>query len=138
MLGDRAIMKFIRRFEEGINPGVEVGRFLSERARFRYAPLSGGSVEYRPDAAGSVPTTVAVLEEFISNEDDGWNYVVDALTHSLEEALAHRQDAELRLAPPATSSRYTGASSNRATFSSGRIWSGPPFSVVAPPISTRP
>ena len=99
MLGDRAIMKFIRRFEEGINPGVEVGRFLSERARFRYAPLSGGSVEYRPDAAGSVPTTVAVLEEFISNEDDGWNYVVDALTHSLEEALAHRQDAELRLAP---------------------------------------
>ena len=48
----------------------------------------------------SAPTTVAVLEEFISNEDDGWNYVVDALTHSLEEALAHRQDAELRLAPP--------------------------------------
>ena len=93
-------MKFIRRFEEGINPGVEVGRFLSERARFADAPLSGGSIEYRPDAPGSVPTTVAVLEEFISNEDDGWNYVVDALTHSLEEALAHRQDAELRLAPP--------------------------------------
>jgi maltose alpha-D-glucosyltransferase/alpha-amylase len=100
MLGDRAIVKFIRRFEEGINPGVEVGRFLSERARFPYAPRSGGSVEYRPDTPGSVPTTVAVLEEFISNEDDGWSYVVDALTHSLEEALAHRQDAELRLAPP--------------------------------------
>jgi maltose alpha-D-glucosyltransferase/alpha-amylase len=57
-------------------------------------------VEYRPDAPGSVPTTVAVLEEFISNEDDGWNYVVDALTHSLEEALAHRQEVELHLAPP--------------------------------------
>jgi maltose alpha-D-glucosyltransferase/alpha-amylase len=100
MLGDRAIMKFIRRFEEGINPGVEVGRFLSERARFPYAPLTGGSIEYRADAAGAGSTTVAVLEEFISNEDDGWSYVVDALTHSLEEALAHRQDAELRLAPP--------------------------------------
>jgi maltose alpha-D-glucosyltransferase / alpha-amylase len=100
MLGDSAIVKFVRRFEEGINPGVEVGRFLSERARFPYAPRSGGSVEYRPDTPGAVPTTVAVLEEFISNEDDGWSYVVDALTHSLEEALAHRQDAELRLAPP--------------------------------------
>jgi maltose alpha-D-glucosyltransferase / alpha-amylase len=100
LLGNHAIMKFIRRFEEGINPGVEVGRFLSERARFPYAPLSGGSVEYRPDAPGSTPTTVAVLEEFISNEDDGWSYVVDALTHSLEEALAHRQDVDLRLAPP--------------------------------------
>jgi maltose alpha-D-glucosyltransferase / alpha-amylase len=100
LLGEHAIVKFIRRFEEGTNPGVEVGRFLSERARFPYAPLSGGSVEYRPDAPGSVPTTVAVLEEFISNEDDGWSYVVDALTHSLEEALAHRQDVDLRLAPP--------------------------------------
>jgi maltose alpha-D-glucosyltransferase/alpha-amylase len=100
LLGNRAIVKFIRRFEEGINPGVEVGRFLSERAGFAHAPRSGGSVEYRPDAPGSVPTTVAVLEEFISNEDDGWSYVVDALTHGLEEALAHRQDAELRLAPP--------------------------------------
>jgi maltose alpha-D-glucosyltransferase/alpha-amylase len=100
LLGNRAIMKFIRRFEEGINPGVEVGRFLSERARFPYAPRSGGSVEYRPDAPGAPPTTIAVLEEFISNEDDGFNYVVDALTHGLEEALAHRQEAELRLAPP--------------------------------------
>ena len=99
-LGDQAIMKFIRRFEEGINPGVEVGRFLSERARFPHAPRSGGSVEYRPDAPGAAPTTVAVLEEFISNEGDGWTYVVDALVHGLEEALAHRQDAELRLAPP--------------------------------------
>jgi maltose alpha-D-glucosyltransferase/alpha-amylase len=100
LLGNRAIVKFIRRFEEGINPGVEVGRFLSERASFPHAPRSGGSVEYRPDAPGAAPTTVAVLEEFISNEDNGWSYVVDALTHGLEEALAHRQEAELRLAPP--------------------------------------
>ena len=114
-----AIMKFIRRFEEGINPGVEVGRFLSERARFPYAPLSGGSVEYRPDAPGSVPTTVAVLEEFISNEDDGWNYVVDALIHSLEEALAHRQDAELRLAPPAQP-LLPGARASSSPVTSGR------------------
>ena len=38
LLGDQAIMKFIRRFEEGINPGVEISRFLSERARFCSRP----------------------------------------------------------------------------------------------------
>ena len=32
LLGNSAIMKFIRRFEEGVNPGVEVGT-LPERAR---------------------------------------------------------------------------------------------------------
>jgi maltose alpha-D-glucosyltransferase/alpha-amylase len=100
LLSDRAIVKFVRRFEEGVNPGVEIGRFLSERAHFAYAPRSGGSVEYRPDVPGSAPTTVAVLEQFVPNEGDGWAYVVDALTHGLEEALAHRQEAELRQAPP--------------------------------------
>jgi maltose alpha-D-glucosyltransferase/alpha-amylase len=100
MLGDRAIMKFIRRFEEGHKSrrSRSEGSSASEPA-FPMRRSAGGSIEYRPDAPGAASTTVAVLEEFISNEDDGWNYVVDALTHSLEEALAHRQDAELRLAP---------------------------------------
>jgi maltose alpha-D-glucosyltransferase/alpha-amylase len=100
LLGDQAMMKFIRRFEEGINPGVEIGRFLSEGNRYRNAPRSGGSIEYHASATGSVPATVAVIEEFIPHEDDGWNYVVDALTHGLEEALAHRTDTELNVVPP--------------------------------------
>jgi maltose alpha-D-glucosyltransferase/alpha-amylase len=99
-IGNQAMMKFIRRFEEGINPGVEVGRFLSERARFPYAPRSGGSIEYRADTTASTPATIAILEELIEHEDVGWDYVVDALTHGLEEALAHSGDSELNLNPP--------------------------------------
>ncbi|MGA3216455.1 MAG: maltose alpha-D-glucosyltransferase [Acidimicrobiales bacterium] len=99
-LGDQAIVKFIRRFEEGVNPGVEVGRFLSERARFPFAPRSGGSIEYRADSPGAAPATVAILEELIENEDTGWDYVLDALTYGLEEALAHSGDSELNLNPP--------------------------------------
>ncbi len=100
MLGNQAIVKFIRRFEEGVNPGVELGRFLSERARFPFAPRNGGSIEYRADTPGAAPATVAILEELIENEDTGWDYVLDALTHGLEEALAHRADAELSSSPP--------------------------------------
>lgn len=88
LLGDQAIMKFIRRFEEGVNPGVEIGRFLSEQARFVHAPRAGGSIEYRSDSLGATPATVSVLEEYIPNEGDGWQYVVDALTRGLEDALA--------------------------------------------------
>jgi maltose alpha-D-glucosyltransferase/alpha-amylase len=99
-LGNQAIFKFIRRFEEGVNPAVELGRFLSERARFPYAPRSGGSIEYRADTPGAEPATVAVLEELIEHEDVGWDYVVDALTHGLEEALAHSGDAELNMVAP--------------------------------------
>ena len=96
LLGDQAIMKFIRRFEEGVNPGVEIGRFLSERARFAHAPRAGGSIEYRSDAPGRCRPPSAILEEFVPNEGDGWTYVVDALTHGLEEALAHRHGHRAR------------------------------------------
>ena len=74
--GDRAILKYIRRFEEGVNPGVEIGRLLGERLRFPHERANGGGLEYRA-ATGSVPATVVSLEEFVPNEGDGWNYVVD-------------------------------------------------------------
>jgi len=73
---DRAILKYIRRLEEGTNPGVELPRFLAERAHFGHAPRSGGS-----------------LEEMVPNEGDGWSYVVDALSRRLEEAIAHGAEA---------------------------------------------
>jgi maltose alpha-D-glucosyltransferase/alpha-amylase len=100
LLGDKAIVKIIRRFEEGINPAVELGRFLNERAHYVNAPRCGGSIEYVSDEPGSASATVTILEEFVPHEADGWKYVVDALTHGLEEALAHRQSAELNAAPP--------------------------------------
>ncbi|HUZ10296.1 MAG TPA: maltose alpha-D-glucosyltransferase [Acidimicrobiales bacterium] len=98
-LGDRAIVKFVRRFEEGTDPGVEIGRFLTAR-RFTHAPAIAGSVEYRSDTPGTEAATVVVAQEFVPNEGDGWNYVVDALTHGLEEVLAHPDAEELRVEPP--------------------------------------
>jgi maltose alpha-D-glucosyltransferase/alpha-amylase len=92
MLGDEAIMKFIRRVEDGVNPGVEIGRFLNERARLGQVPRLGGSIEYRTRGAGAQPATIAMLEEYVPNEDDGWDYVVDALAHGLEEALTNGTD----------------------------------------------
>lgn len=88
LLGDEAIMKVIRRFDEGVNPGVELGRFLGEVAHFPHAPRVAGSIEYRRRGDSVPAATLAVLEEFVPNEGDGWRYVVDALEHGLEEVLA--------------------------------------------------
>ena len=98
--GDGAILKFIRRFETGVNPGVEIGRFLGERAHFPYAPATGGSLEYRTNGPASQAATLASLEAYVPNEGDGWSYVVDALEHRLEEALAHTRAEELHMVPP--------------------------------------
>ena len=85
--GNAMIVKLVRRIEAGLNPGVEVGRFLGERARFAAAPLVGGALEYRPSGGGS-PFTVLAAEEFVANEGDGFSYVTDLLVHGLEELLA--------------------------------------------------
>ena len=99
-VGDRAILKLFRRIEPGINPGVEVGQFPTERAGFTKSPGVGGSLVYRTSAIGE-GTTLAELEEYVPNEGDGWSYVVDALDHTLEEALAHADELELQRIPPA-------------------------------------
>ncbi len=96
----QAILKVIRRFEEGVNPGVEIGRFLAERARFPHAPATAGSLEYHADGPASPGATLASFEEFVPNEGDGWSYVVDALEHHLEEVRAAPGVEDLRLDPP--------------------------------------
>jgi maltose alpha-D-glucosyltransferase/alpha-amylase len=100
LLGEESIFKFIRRFEEGVNPEVEVGRFLDEQARFPFSARVGGSIEYQSHSQLSRPATLAVLEEFVPHESDGWDYVVDALAHGLEEAMAHRNNPELHVTAP--------------------------------------
>ena len=41
--GDRLVLKLFRRLEEGVNPELEVGRFLTDRTVFRHsAPTAGG------------------------------------------------------------------------------------------------
>jgi maltose alpha-D-glucosyltransferase/alpha-amylase len=98
----QAILKIIRRFETGINPGVEIGRFLTERARFPYSPATAGSLEYRTNGPGSPLAVLASFEEFVPNEGDGWSYVVDALEHHLEEVLATPGVEDLRLHTPSS------------------------------------
>jgi len=101
VIGDRGIYKFIRRFEPGVNPGVELGRFLGERAHFERTPRVIGSVEYQRATPIAEPATVAILEEYVANEGDGWSYLVDALAHALEEFLAtsHTETSVAEAAP---------------------------------------
>jgi maltose alpha-D-glucosyltransferase/alpha-amylase len=102
VFGGRLIAKVLRRVEPGVNPAVEMGRFLGERARLRHTSLVGGSLEYRPEGLGREAVCLVTLEEFVVNEGDGWSQVVDGLAHSLEEVLAMASRTELRSLPPAS------------------------------------
>src|ERR1700681_377258 len=45
--GDRLFLKLYRRLQSGVNPEAEIGRFLTEVARFSHIAAVAGVVEYR-------------------------------------------------------------------------------------------
>src|SRR6202035_29624 len=55
IFGDRLFFKLFRRPEEGINPDLEIGRFLTERAGFPHVPQVAGALPATtPCARGAV------------------------------------------------------------------------------------
>jgi maltose alpha-D-glucosyltransferase/alpha-amylase len=90
VLGDRLILKLYRSLENGSNPDLEVGRFLTERG-FGRVPGVAGSLEYR-SADGAVGTA-AILQQFVPNEGDVFRYTLDTLATYFERSVA------VRLAP---------------------------------------
>jgi maltose alpha-D-glucosyltransferase / alpha-amylase len=88
LFGQSLILKLFRRIERGVNPDLELGRYLVERAAFPHTPRVAGALEYQPD--GGEPTTLAILHEFVPNEGDAWQYTLDALSRFYEEAVTER------------------------------------------------
>jgi maltose alpha-D-glucosyltransferase/alpha-amylase len=91
---DRAILKLYRRLREGINPDVELGRFLTERAAFEHTPPVAGHVSYADRRRE--PMDLAVVHGFVRNEGDAWKLAIDAVERFVEQRLS---DAEPRLPP---------------------------------------
>lgn len=84
--GDRLVLKLYRRLEQGVNPDLEIGRFLTDRAGFEHiAPVAGG-LEIRRGRAQ--PTTIGVLHGFVPNEGDAWSFTKDRARGYLESVLA--------------------------------------------------
>ncbi len=85
VFGDRYVMKVFRRVENGVNPDLEIGRFLSERQQFTHSPQTLGYIDYR--RRKGEPLTVALLQRFVPNQGTGWQYTLDALGQYLEQVL---------------------------------------------------
>ncbi len=81
--GGTLLLKFFRRLEEGVNPDLEVGRFLTEQAAFPHIPAAAGALEYVRGTAK--PMTVGILQAFVPNEGDAWKFTLDSLRTYLDE-----------------------------------------------------
>jgi maltose alpha-D-glucosyltransferase/alpha-amylase len=85
-LGQRLFLKGYRRVRRGVNPEVEIGRFLTDVAHFTNCVPLAGVVEH-VDREGAV-TTLAVLQAYVSNQGDAWSYTLEYLARFLDTQRA--------------------------------------------------
>jgi maltokinase len=85
VFGEALILKAFRRVEPGVNPELELLRFLSVRGFEHIAPLAGWyEVQGR-----RIDATLGVLQEYLAGARDGWELVLEGIA-SGPDALLER------------------------------------------------
>src|SRR5262249_20763613 len=83
VLDDELILKVFRRLEAGVNPELEMLRFLTERGFENIAQL-GGWYAY---VGQPLDATLGVLQQYVRNALDGWDLALDELGTEPERFL---------------------------------------------------
>jgi maltose alpha-D-glucosyltransferase/alpha-amylase len=82
-VGEKLFLKAFRKVQPGVNPELDMGRFLTEVANYPNVVPLAGSVEYI--AEDGTPFTFVMLQAFVANQGDGWEYTINYLVRFLED-----------------------------------------------------
>jgi maltose alpha-D-glucosyltransferase / alpha-amylase len=100
MLFDNAFfVKLYRKIEDGVNPDVEITRFLTERCKFPSVPEFAGAAEYRRKKAE--PKIVFLAQRAVQNEGDAWQLTLGEVASYYERVLAQKAELQSAVTPAA-------------------------------------
>jgi maltokinase len=83
VFGEALILKAFRRVEPGVNPELELLRFLSERGFPHIAPLAG----WYEFEGRFIDATLGILQEYLAGARDGWELALDEVSADPEGLL---------------------------------------------------
>ncbi|HUE96683.1 MAG TPA: maltose alpha-D-glucosyltransferase, partial [Longimicrobiaceae bacterium] len=89
-IGDRAILKVFRKLESGVNPEIEISRFLVDHTDFSAVPALAGWIEY--EGPGGFHSSAAGLYEYIANRGDAWTHTLTSLERFFNAASRSAAD----------------------------------------------
>ncbi len=81
-LGESLFLKGYRRLREGVNPELEMGRFLTDEVAYPNCVPVLGALEYFGNDGRVM--TLALVQSHVSNQGDGWSYTLGYLERYLE------------------------------------------------------
>jgi maltose alpha-D-glucosyltransferase/alpha-amylase len=83
VLGENLFLKGYRHLQIGTQPEFEIGRFLTDLAKFPNTVPVLGIVEYQGSDGSNM--TLALLQSYVENQGDCWSYTLDYLSRFLED-----------------------------------------------------
>ncbi len=83
VIDERSVLKLFRKVESGINPELELLRFLTARGFAHIAPLHGW-YEYE---GSSLASTLGIAQEFIPDGRDGWELALEEIVTAPDRFL---------------------------------------------------
>ncbi len=93
IFGEAVVIKIIRRLNPGIHPEAEVTRYLTDAGFANIAPLLGEVVRVPSDGE---PCTLMLVQGFVRNQGDGWQWTLDWLHRAVDEAaLTDESEADV-------------------------------------------
>jgi maltose alpha-D-glucosyltransferase / alpha-amylase len=141
IFGERLILKLFRKVEDGIQPDLEMSRFLTEVGFPNIAVLAGAAL-YRRDRKRNA--VLAMLQAYVPNQGDAWSHALNELAadgsivdrYRPYAALLGQRTAELHLAlasrpdDPAFRPEPTLSGDARSAYQSVRALAGQVLPLV--------
>ena len=82
IIGEQVALKVYRKIATGVHPELEIAQYLSHEAGYANTPALLGSLEYMDDAGE--PALLAIAQQYLFNQGDGWQVMVEYLDRELE------------------------------------------------------
>lgn len=87
-LDRRLVIRTFRAPDEGLNPDVEIGRYLQEQGFAGVAEIAG-TIEFRRSEAE--PSTLAVLHRYVPHQGDAWQMLLDQVNRFFDGVAAQSE-----------------------------------------------
>ncbi|MFH1458781.1 MAG: maltose alpha-D-glucosyltransferase [Candidatus Omnitrophota bacterium] len=84
-------MKLFRKLESGINPDIEIMKYLTEKKSSQNIPNFAGSIEYNSRNVNE-PMSICLLQSYIPSESDAWKYTLDHVKNYFDLVLSKSKE----------------------------------------------
>jgi len=91
VIAETIVLKLVRRLMPGVHPEAEMSRHLTKLGYANTAPLFGEVVRVDPEG---VPHTLAMLQGYIDNQGNAWDWALDYLRRTIDELALSAGDDE--------------------------------------------